>query len=112
MLEERAETEAAVAEKSSRAAAAKAEAAARAATAKAEADAPGTQRALTLLPLLRNVVLITLAILVTLTVLSELGVDIGPLIAGAGIIGRRRRDQGSRVTDDFFLCVPYFSLFF
>ena len=55
--------------------------------AKAEADAPGTQRALTLLPLLRNVVLITLAILVTLTVLSELGVDIGPLIAGAGIIG-------------------------
>lgn len=47
----------------------------------------GGQRALTLLPLLRTAVLITLAILVTLTVLSELGVDIAPLIAGAGIIG-------------------------
>ncbi len=45
------------------------------------------QRALTLLPLLRNIVMVTLAVLVTLSVLSELGVNIGPLIAGAGIIG-------------------------
>ncbi|MEX2615736.1 MAG: mechanosensitive ion channel domain-containing protein [Alphaproteobacteria bacterium] len=45
------------------------------------------QRALTLLPLLRNVVMIALAVLVTLTVLSEIGVNIGPLIAGAGILG-------------------------
>ena len=45
------------------------------------------QRALTLLPLLRNVVMISLAVLVTLTVLSEIGVNIGPLIAGAGILG-------------------------
>lgn len=45
------------------------------------------QRALTLLPLLRNIVMISLAVLVTLSVLSEMGVNIGPLIAGAGIIG-------------------------
>lgn len=45
------------------------------------------QRALTLLPLLRNIVMVSLAVLVTLTVLSEMGVNIGPLIAGAGIIG-------------------------
>lgn len=45
------------------------------------------QRIQTLLPLLRNVVLIVIAVMVTLTVLSELGVDTGPLIAGAGILG-------------------------
>lgn len=45
------------------------------------------QRVQTLLPLLRNVVLIVIAVMVTLTILSELGVDTGPLIAGAGILG-------------------------
>jgi small conductance mechanosensitive channel len=45
------------------------------------------QRVQTLLPLLRNVVLIVIAVMVSLTVLSELGVDTGPLIAGAGILG-------------------------
>ncbi|MDA1098551.1 MAG: mechanosensitive ion channel [Proteobacteria bacterium] len=51
------------------------------------ADVAGGQRALTLLPLLRNVVMIALAVLVALTILSEIGVNIGPLIAGAGIFG-------------------------
>ena len=41
----------------------------------------------TLLPLLRNVILIVVTIMVVLTVLSELGVNIGPLLAGAGILG-------------------------
>ncbi len=41
----------------------------------------------TFLPLVRNVVRIVLLVLVTLVVLSELGVDIGPLLAGAGIVG-------------------------
>jgi small-conductance mechanosensitive channel len=41
----------------------------------------------TLVPLLGRFLLITLAVIVTLIVLSELGVDIGPLIAGAGVIG-------------------------
>ena len=45
------------------------------------------QRAQTLLPLLRNVVLIVIAVMVSLTILAEVGVDTGPLIAGAGILG-------------------------
>jgi moderate conductance mechanosensitive channel len=44
-------------------------------------------RAETLLPLLRNFVLIVLLVMVTMIVLSSLGLDIGPLIAGAGIVG-------------------------
>jgi moderate conductance mechanosensitive channel len=41
----------------------------------------------TLLPLLRNVFLVFLIGVVGLTVMSELGVNIAPLLAGAGIIG-------------------------
>jgi len=44
-------------------------------------------RARTLLPLLRNVVFVVLGVMVTLIVLSELGVNIGPLLAGAGVLG-------------------------
>jgi small conductance mechanosensitive channel len=46
-----------------------------------------SQRALTLLPLLRTVALGLLVLLAGLTVLSELGVDIAPLLAGAGVVG-------------------------
>jgi len=48
-----------------------------------EADA----RARTLLPMLRNAAMIVLGIVVGLVVLSELGVNIAPLLAGAGVIG-------------------------
>ena len=41
----------------------------------------------TFLPLLRNVVRIVLLVFVVLIVLSEIGVNIGPLLAGAGIVG-------------------------
>jgi small conductance mechanosensitive channel len=41
----------------------------------------------TLLPLLRNVFLVFLIGVVSLTVLAEIGVNIAPLLAGAGIIG-------------------------
>jgi moderate conductance mechanosensitive channel len=41
----------------------------------------------TLLPLLRNAFLVFLIGVVGLTVMAELGVNIGPLLAGAGIIG-------------------------
>ncbi len=41
----------------------------------------------TLLPLLRNAFLVFLIAVVGLTVMAELGVNIGPLLAGAGIIG-------------------------
>lgn len=44
-------------------------------------------RARTLLPLARNALMIALVILVGLIVLSELGVNIAPLLAGAGVIG-------------------------
>jgi small conductance mechanosensitive channel len=44
-------------------------------------------RARTLLPLARNALLVVIFTLAALTTLSELGVDIGPLLAGAGVVG-------------------------
>ncbi|KAA0585858.1 mechanosensitive ion channel (plasmid) [Azospirillum oryzae] len=41
----------------------------------------------TLLPLLRNALMVVLLTFVTLITLSELGLDIGPLLAGAGVVG-------------------------
>ncbi len=41
----------------------------------------------TLLPLARNALLVAIAAVATLTVLAELGLDIGPLLAGAGVAG-------------------------
>ena len=41
----------------------------------------------TLLPILRNVLLIVLVTMAVLMVLAALGVQIGPLIAGAGVVG-------------------------
>jgi len=45
------------------------------------------QRERTLLPLLRNVLTVFLVVVATLVVLSEIGIDIAPLLAGAGVIG-------------------------
>ena len=42
---------------------------------------------LTFLPLLRRALTVVLSVLVVLTVLSELGIDIAPLLAGAGVLG-------------------------
>lgn len=44
-------------------------------------------RVRTLLPLLRNVVMVVLIVVVALIVLSELGVNTAPLLAGAGVVG-------------------------
>ena len=41
----------------------------------------------TLLPLFRKVVFTVLAVMVSLIVLSEMGINIGPLLAGAGVVG-------------------------
>jgi len=41
----------------------------------------------TLLPIFRNVLAVAVAVVAGLSVLAELGVEIGPLIAGAGIFG-------------------------
>ena len=48
---------------------------------------PAASRLNTLIPLFRNFMLGFLAIVITMIVLSAVGVDIGPLIASAGIIG-------------------------
>jgi small-conductance mechanosensitive channel len=53
----------------------------------AEGGGTGASRMRTLLPLLRRFLQITIAVMVTMIVLSSLGVDIGPLIAGAGVVG-------------------------
>ncbi|MGH6932138.1 MAG: mechanosensitive ion channel family protein [Dongiaceae bacterium] len=50
-------------------------------------DAARGQRWRTLLPLLRNAFRVVLLVMVTLIVLSEFGVNIAPLIAGAGVVG-------------------------
>jgi small conductance mechanosensitive channel len=46
-----------------------------------------SQRVRTLLPLLHNAFLIFLIVVVALIVLSEIGLNIAPLLAGAGVIG-------------------------
>ncbi len=46
-----------------------------------------SQRARTLLPLARTAIGVVLTALAGLTILSELGINIGPLLAGAGVIG-------------------------
>lgn len=52
-----------------------------------EAEKARRARARTLLPLLRNVLFIVIIIMVGLIVLSEIGINIGPLLAGAGVVG-------------------------
>ncbi|MEC7488946.1 MAG: mechanosensitive ion channel domain-containing protein [Pseudomonadota bacterium] len=52
-----------------------------------DGDREVSARAKTLLPLLRKALLLVVATIVVLIVLSEIGVDIGPLLAGAGVIG-------------------------
>lgn len=51
------------------------------------AEAAHRGRMRTLLPIFRNVLAVLIAVIAVLMVLSELGVQIGPLIAGAGIFG-------------------------
>ncbi|MDW6021094.1 mechanosensitive ion channel family protein [Mesorhizobium sp. BAC0120] len=55
----------------------------------AEVDATGVQtgRLRTLLPIFRNVLVVFIAVVAGLTILSGLGIQILPLIAGAGILG-------------------------
>jgi moderate conductance mechanosensitive channel len=50
-------------------------------------DGDVTARTRTLLPLLRTAMLVVLITLVVMVTLSELGLNIGPLLAGAGVIG-------------------------
>lgn len=52
-----------------------------------EAEARNRQRVLTLLPVLRHLLLVTIVAVASLTALSTVGVAVGPLVAGAGIFG-------------------------
>jgi small-conductance mechanosensitive channel len=56
-------------------------------TSLAPADAARRARFRTLLPIFRNALAVAVAVMAGLIVLSQLGVQIGPLIAGAGIFG-------------------------
>jgi small-conductance mechanosensitive channel len=53
----------------------------------AEVGGAGESRIATLLPIFRNFLLITIVVIVSMVVLSELGVNIAPLFAGAGVVG-------------------------
>lgn len=53
----------------------------------AEVGGTGESRIATLLPIFRNFLLITIVVIAAMVVLSELGVNIAPLFAGAGVVG-------------------------
>jgi small-conductance mechanosensitive channel len=53
----------------------------------ANGQAGKATRLRTVLPILRNVFFVTLAVIAVLTALSALGVDIAPMVAGAGVVG-------------------------
>jgi small conductance mechanosensitive channel len=50
-------------------------------------DGPNSARMRTLLPIAKHVLLFAFAVLFTLVVLSEIGINIVPLLAGAGVLG-------------------------
>lgn len=53
-----------------------------------DGQAPGPEaRMATLLPMLRMILMLTLLVVVVLSILSSLGVNIAPLLAGAGVLG-------------------------
>ncbi|WP_193370512.1 mechanosensitive ion channel family protein [Pelagibius marinus] len=52
-----------------------------------EQGGQGVSRIRTLLPLMRVTIQITIVVMAVMLVLSSLGVDIGPLLAGAGVVG-------------------------
>lgn len=52
-----------------------------------EGGGAGATRAATLLPLLRSFALAVIAVMCVLTALASLGINIGPLLAGAGVVG-------------------------
>jgi small-conductance mechanosensitive channel len=52
-----------------------------------DAKAARSARVRTLLPMLRTVLSVTILVFVALNVLTEIGVNVAPLIAGAGVVG-------------------------
>jgi small-conductance mechanosensitive channel len=59
-------------------------------------------RSYTLLPMIRKFVASVLVVMVTLTILSSIGVDIGPLLAGAGVVGLAVGFGAQKLVSDMF----------
>jgi small-conductance mechanosensitive channel len=59
-------------------------------------------RAYTLLPMLRKFIGTVLAVMVMMMLLSSMGVDIGPLLAGAGVIGLAIGFGAQKLVSDVF----------
>ncbi len=53
----------------------------------AEGESTRAQRVKTLLPLLRRFLQIVLVVIIAMVLLSSMGIEIGPLLAGAGVVG-------------------------
>jgi moderate conductance mechanosensitive channel len=66
-----------------------------------EAQMIKSARFRTLAPILRTALLCAILVVVTLTVLSEIGVNIGPLLAGAGIVGVAIGFGSQKLVQDF-----------
>lgn len=60
------------------------------------------ERSYTLLPLLRKFIATILLVMVTLVILSAFGVDIGPLLAGAGVVGLAVGFGAQKLVSDVF----------
>lgn len=59
-------------------------------------------RSFTLLPMLRKFIASTLLIMVIMVILSSMGVDIGPLLAGAGVVGLAIGFGAQKMVSDIF----------
>lgn len=59
-------------------------------------------RSYTLLPMVRKFIASVLVVMVTMTILSSMGVDIGPLLAGAGVIGLAVGFGAQKLVSDMF----------
>ncbi len=64
-------------------------------------------RSFTLLPIVRSFIASVLVVMVTLTILSSMGVDIGPLLAGAGVVGLAVGFGAQKIVSDIFSGVFY-----
>ncbi len=59
-------------------------------------------RSYTLLPMIRKFIGTCLVVMVSMTILSSMGVDIGPLLAGAGVIGLAIGFGAQKLVSDMF----------
>jgi len=70
-------------------------------------NATAQGRSYTLLPIIRSFVASILIVMVVLTILSAMGVNIGPLLAGAGVVGLAVGFGAQKLVSDIFSGVFY-----